>query len=51
MAEYDPFARGAHPVGVRTVDVEVPARSGTVPVEVWYPATDPHVGQDLDPAT
>ena len=52
MSSYDPFARGAHPVGVRTFDVDVAGRDGrTVPVEVWYPAAESHVGQDVDPAT
>lgn len=51
MADYDPFTRGPHPVGVRT---EVLAHAGhdrTIPVEVWYPATAAVAGQDLDPAT
>lgn len=42
---YDPFARGAHPVGVRTVEAE----DGLV-CEVWYPAARAHAGTDLDPA-
>ncbi|MCC7307671.1 MAG: dienelactone hydrolase family protein [Acidobacteria bacterium] len=42
---YDPFKRGKYPVGVRTVDI-----NGTK-VEVWYPATDEYVGQDLDEKT
>jgi len=45
---YDPFARGPFPVGVRTVDVCDEARGGRrLPIEVWYPATDAHAGQDL----
>ena len=51
MTEYDPFARGPHPVGVRTIDVPDAARDRVVPVEVWYPATDGYAGQDLDDAT
>ena len=46
---YDPFARGPLPVGVRSFELERDGR--TVPVEVWYPATDAHQGADLDPAT
>jgi len=45
---YDPFARGRHPVGVRTTE----ARRGdrTLPIEIWYPATDAHAGEDtVDP--
>ncbi len=48
---YDPFARGPHPVGVRTTSVVDPARDRRLAVEVWYPAAAAHVGQDLDPAT
>lgn len=48
---YDPFARGPHPVGVRTQTWTDTARSRDLCVEIWYPATDEHAGQDLDPAT
>lgn len=51
MADYDPFARGPHPVGVRTVEIHDAARDRTLPVEVWYPATAAHAGKDLDEAT
>ncbi len=45
---YDPFARGPFPVGVRTLDARDAARGGRrLPIEVWYPATDAHAGQDL----
>jgi dienelactone hydrolase len=49
---YDPFQRGPHPVGVTTLqwaDARRAARRLTV--EAWYPATEAHRGQDLDPAT
>ena len=49
MADYDPFARGPHPVGVRTVDLTDATRGRTFPVEVWYPATAADAGRDLDP--
>lgn len=49
---YDPFARGDHPVGVRSVELADPARDGRrLPLEVWYPAAPAHRGQDLDDAT
>ena len=49
---YDPFARGPHPVGVRTLYTTDPARDGRpLSIEVWYPATSAHAGQDLDDAT
>jgi predicted dienelactone hydrolase len=49
---YDPFARGPHPAGVRTLSLIDTARGGrTLPAEVWYPAADAHAGRDLDPAT
>jgi predicted dienelactone hydrolase len=49
---YDPFARGAHPVGVRTIELVDAARGGRrLPLELWYPAAAAHRGQDLDDAT
>ena len=49
MRAYDPFARGPLPVGVRTLEV---ARGGrSLPVELWYPATDEYAGKDLAEAT
>jgi len=51
MAEYDPFERGPHPVGVRTTDWRDEARERSLPVEIWYPATEACRGQDLDGAT
>lgn len=47
---YDPFARGPHPVGVRTATLADDSRGRTLPVEIWYPASDGHRGADLDPA-
>lgn len=49
MSTYNPFSRGPHPVGVRTVE----ATSGdrTIPIEVWYPATAADAGRDVDPKT
>jgi len=37
-AEYDPFASGHFPVGVRTIDAPDPARGRVFPCEIWYPA-------------
>src|SRR5437868_12995369 len=48
--KYDPFSRGPHAVGVRTVDLSDASRSRYLPVELWYPATAAHAGQDLDEA-
>jgi dienelactone hydrolase len=48
---YDPFSRGEHPVGVRTEMWTDASRDRDLCVEIWYPAADSHVGQDLDPAT
>jgi len=48
MTSYDPFARGPHPVGVRSHTWTDESRDRALPVEVWYPATDAHRGQDLD---
>ncbi len=51
MSGYDPFARGALPVGVRSFEFTDAKRDRTLPVEFWYPAADAHRGQDLDPET
>jgi predicted dienelactone hydrolase len=49
---YDPFARGPHPAGVRSLALVDAARDGrALPAEVWYPATDADAGRDLDPTT
>lgn len=48
---YDPFARGPHPVGVRSLSPADASRDHRpLPIEFWYPATDAHAGADLDPA-
>jgi predicted dienelactone hydrolase len=44
--EYDPFARGPFPVGVRTIQGMDRARDRQFPCEIWYPATAKHAGQD-----
>ena len=51
MADYDPFERGPHPVGVRSAEWADASRDRILPVEIWYPATAQHKGQDLDDAT
>lgn len=51
MSHYDPFERGPLPVGVRSVELTDPSRDRTLPVELWYPASDEHRGQDLDGAS
>jgi dienelactone hydrolase len=48
---YDPFRRGAHPVGVTTLEWNDPSRSRRLTVEAWYPATMAYRDQDLDPET
>jgi dienelactone hydrolase len=49
MPAYDPFQRGTRPVGVQSFDVTDKSRARTLPVEFWYPASDAHLGEDLDP--
>jgi dienelactone hydrolase len=44
---YDPFTRGLSPVGVRTVNTTDSARQRPLTIEVWYPATEAHAGQDM----
>jgi len=48
---YDPFPRGPHAVGVRSIDTSDASRSRYLPVEVWYPAADKYAGQDIAEAT
>ena len=46
---YEPFARGVHPAGARTIELRDASLSDRpVPVELWYPATAAYRGQDLD---
>lgn len=48
---YDPFARGQHPVGVRTVEIADTDRPDrTLRVELWYPADPRLLGDDLQPS-
>lgn len=51
MSDYDPFTRGPYPVGVRSAELHDASRDRTVPVEIWYPATDDYTGRDFDPTT
>lgn len=49
---YDPFSRGAAPVGVRTLTLCDGARGRReLQVELWYPASEDYRGQDLSPST
>jgi dienelactone hydrolase len=48
---YEPFARGPHPVGVRSATLNDATRQRPLALEVWYPAADAHRGGDLDAAT
>jgi predicted dienelactone hydrolase len=49
--EYDPFARGRFPVGVRTIQALDVARNRLFPCEIWYPAAPQYAGQDFAPGT
>jgi len=49
MTEYHPFERGPHPVGTRQFSWIDQSRDHEMPVDVWYPATDAHAGEDFDP--
>src|SRR5438270_5192786 len=51
MRSYDPFSRGAFPVGVRTVHADDKARNREFPCEFWYPAAEQYVGDDFAAAT
>jgi dienelactone hydrolase len=51
-AIYDPFARGAFPVGVCTIELPDLERGGRpITVEIWYPATARYRGLDVNAAT
>ena len=49
--EYDPFKRGPLPVGVMSQDLLNPKDGRIIPTEIWYPATDEYLGQDLSEET
>ncbi len=44
---YDPFARGPYPAGVRTIDAADTSRNRVFPCEVWYPAAPEYSGRGL----
>jgi predicted dienelactone hydrolase len=48
---YDPFARGPHPAGVRTIEAADTTRHRMFPCEIWYPAAPEYAGRDLAPET
>lgn len=49
--KYNPFVRGQFPVGVRTVQAFDEMRNRLFPCEIWYPATEQYIGQDISPQT
>jgi dienelactone hydrolase len=49
--DYDPFARGPFPVGVQSQTWHDASRNRDLSVEIWYAASDAHLGQDHDPST
>lgn len=51
ILEYDPFKRGAFPVGVISQDIPVPREERIIPTEIWFPATDEYFGKDLSKET
>jgi predicted dienelactone hydrolase len=48
---YDPFRRGPHPGGVRTIEAIDATRNRVFPCEIWYPAAPEYSGRDLAPET
>src|SRR5579872_3795995 len=44
---YDSFACGPCPAGVRTIEAADATRNRVFPCEVWYPATPEYAGRDL----
>lgn len=51
ISQYDPFARGSSPAGVRTNHAQDHARNCVFPCEIWYPAAAQHAGADLTAET
>lgn len=51
MSTYDPYQRGPHAVGVKSTDIKHKNQERTIPVEIWYPASDSFIGQDLSKET
>jgi predicted dienelactone hydrolase len=51
IVTYNPFLRGAHPVGVRTIELADPQSDARALTEIWYPADPRYRGLDLDDAT
>src|SRR5687768_16684200 len=50
--DYDPFVRGAFPVGVRSGEaIDRRRNHRRLPFEVWYPAVPGYGGLDLDALT
>lgn len=49
MKNYSPFARGRHPVGVKSTEIKYQNGERSVPLEYWYPALDTYAGKDIDP--
>lgn len=47
IEKYDPFARGPHPVAVRSATWRDAGRGCSLEVEWWYPALDGYAGLDL----
>jgi predicted dienelactone hydrolase len=48
---YDPFARGPYPAGVRTIEAVDTTRNRVFPCEIWYPAAPEYSRRDLAPET
>lgn len=48
---YDPFSRGPFPVGVRSAELRDDSRGRKLATEIWYPAADAHIGEDLAEAS
>jgi dienelactone hydrolase len=48
---YEPFARGPHPVGVRSADLVDTGRGRRLVVEVWHPAAPEYRSRDVAPET
>lgn len=48
---YSPYLRGSFPAGVKTSNITYQNGQRTIPVEIWYPASDNNKGKDTNPET
>ncbi len=48
---YSPYTRGSFPVGVKSAEITYQDGKRTIPIEIWYPASDDNKGKDTSSDT